>query len=227
MLGTPKAVLPILGAKAETSGQIAYAEIKCRCGGATGCKEWEISRAGTPSTTERQVSWAGQRYSLLPMLYLTAEKYGETRGCEDCTGYSGGGGTGALKEIDYDQYIDNGNMQGCDAVKTYVFRDFANYNDGGNPGKYPLYPTKASVPSGYRLQRYDDNIGGWTTMTYMPFNWYDCSNWGTIGKTYLAVGAYATGGAVTPEYSDTVTILAQRGSAAVQNFAFDGMEDYE
>lgn len=30
---------------------------------------------------------------------------------------------------------------------------------------------------------------------------------------------------VTPEYSDPVTILAQSGSTAVQNFAFDGMED--
>ena len=154
-------------------------------------------------------------------IVYSPNKYRETEGIKDCTGYTGGAGKGVIKEIDYNQYIDNGNAQGCDAVKTYIFRDFSEYNDAGNPGKYPIYPTKASVPSGYRLQRYDGNIGSWTTMTYMPFNWYDCSTWGTIGKTYLAVGAYATGGTITPEYSDPVTVLAQSGSTAIQNFAFD------
>lgn len=146
-------------------------------------------------------------------------KYRETEGIQDCTGYTGGAGKGAIKEINYNEYIDNGNAQGCDAVKTYTFRDFPNYNDSGNPGKYPLHPTHPTNWTQLRYQKW--NGEEWQTIGAVPSTWYDCSTWGTIGKTYLAVGAYATGGTITPEYSDPVTVLAQSGSTATQNFAFD------
>lgn len=78
--------------KPEKSGLIAYAEIKGRCGGAKGCREWGISadrltRAGLNDRTAS--AQTGRRYSLLPyknigkprvsrFYQITPRQYGES-----------------------------------------------------------------------------------------------------------------------------------------------------
>lgn len=59
-------------------------------------------------------------------------------------------------------------------------------------------------------------------------NLYDCTTWGDYyladNVKYDYMGYYASASA--PE-SETKTFLAQAGSTATQNFAFDGMDDLE
>lgn len=55
---------------------------------------------------------------------------------------------------------------------------------------------------------------------------YDCSTWANYysAPTYDYVGYFASSHSSTEEKK---TVLAQSGSTAVQNFAFEGMEDVE
>ena len=55
-------------------------------------------------------------------------------------------------------------------------------------------------------------------------NVYDCTTWEYYWKnpTYDYVGYFASSHSVETE---TKTILTQSGSTAMQNFAFDGMDD--
>lgn len=65
-------------------------------------------------------------------------------------------------------------------------------------------------------------------MTYMPFNWYDCSTWANY---YQLNGQQFWGykesvkGSVSGGTEKKVTVLAQAGSTAMQNFAFDMDEE--
>lgn len=179
-------------------------------GGATGCTEWAISgTAKAPTTTERQAPRTGEDTVYSP------EKYRETEGIEDIK--SDSYTASKIQTIITSQWEDYGNAQGA----TSVIRRLVSL---GDYVQKPANPTKASVPSGYRLQRYDSNISSWVTMTYMPFNWYDCSTWDYYysAPTYDYVGYFASSHSKTEE---TKTVLAQSGSTAMQNFAFDGMED--
>lgn len=104
-----------------------------------------------------------------------------------------------------------------------VFEQFSNWNDRWNYDaakvvsdltvvSKPANPTKASVPSGYRLQRYDSSIGAWTTLTYMPFNWYDCTTWANYyqlnGQQYWGYKE-SVKGSVNNGPEKTVTVLVQ------------------
>lgn len=188
---------------------MAYAEIKGRCVGATGCKEWAISRESNPPTTERQTPRPGE-----DTVYSPA-KYRETEGIKDVTNdyYK----PSKTQQIDKTQYEDYGNLQGATSVIKRLT---------GSAVRRPANPTKAVVPSGYRLQRYDSSISSWVTMTYMPFEWYDCTTWANYYPSdgYDYVGYFAS---AHSSQQDTKTVLAQGGSTAAQNFAFDGMEDLD
>lgn len=124
-----------------------------------------------------------------------------------------------IQQIDKTQYEDYGNLQGA----TRAIRQLVSF---GTAVSKPANPTKAVVPNGYRLQRYDSSISSWVTMTYMPFNWYDCTTWANYynAPSYDYVGYFAS---AHSSQQESKTVLARSGSTAVQNFAFDGMEDLD
>lgn len=146
----------------------------------------------------------------------TAEKYRETGGTKD---REGTGGIVGYQESVLEPFYSWSERVNYDAAM--VVSDLTVVSK-------PFNPTKASVPSGYRLQRYDSNIAAWTTLTYMPFNWYDCTTWADY---YQLNGQQFWGykeskkGSVSGGTEKTVTVLARSGSTATQNFAFDMDED--
>ena len=79
----------------------------------------------------------------------------------------------------------------------------------------------------YRVQRYNQFEASWETVSF-PSTWYDCTTWADYyqlnGQQYWGYkeSVKGSGGGGTKK---TVTVLAQSGSEAMQNFAFEGMED--
>ncbi len=184
--------------------------------------------------------------------------------------FSGGSkGRAALKRIDYNAYVDSGNLQGCDTAIAYTTTTLP------NAVSKPANPTKVkSVTGKYygqpRQLKYGDSI----QITANSNNLYDCTTWENcyqasgVSRSSIAMGAYVNGGSsssggsvtvnnYTPEVvskkvlqpaslnpektrdrnwcyytrvpgsaeTKTKTFLVQGGTAALQNFAFDMMEE--
>ena len=119
--------------------------------------------------------------------------------------------------------MDYGNLQGCDEAKTYSLITFPNYNDGAYKGHFPLYPTRAALPSSNF--RYQQNVPGqgWISVP-LPSSWYDCSSWGEIKRENIAVGAYSTAGAGS---QSTINVLVQSELAKTQYLEPDTKEDID
>lgn len=149
---------------------------------------------------------------------VAAEKYWETRGVKDTTGYSVSGGKGQISGTnDSGVAFTIGNdatiiyQPGYLDGNGYYLQDGA-YNKSGVlliPGPVTIY-SKAKVHTGYL--RFATS-GGAMTLD------------GDKGQRSIAftAGAAPTVSATT----ETKTVLAQSGSTAAQNFAFDGMDDLD
>ena len=143
---------------------------------------------------------------------------GKTEGRKDTTGYSVSGGKGKITgtndsgvafSISNDATItyQPGYLEG----NGYYLQDGA-YNKSGAlliPGPVTIY-SKAKFHSGYLKFA---TSGGAMTLD------------GDKGQRSIAFTAGST--PTVTATTETKTVLAQSGSTAVQNFAFDGMEDIE
>ena len=72
----------------------------------------------------------------------------------------------------------------------------------------------------------EDIPAGTVVAVPCPANLYDCTTW----QDYVDPSEYEYYGYCYSRHetaTETKTVLAQSGSTAVQNFAFDGMEDVE
>ena len=180
-------------------------------GGATGCTEWAISgTAKAPSTTARQAPGTGEDTVYSP------EKYRETEGTKDIK--SDSYYASKIQAIDTSQWEDYGNSQGA----TSVIRRLVSLGD---------YVSKPANPT--RVYNVVVRNSGSSPITIYPGETrtmrtdsvvYDCSTWANYysAPSYDYVGYFASSHRKTEE---TKTVLAQSGSTAMQNFAFDGMED--
>ena len=201
--------------KPEKSGLMAYAEIKGRCGGAKGCTEWGISadrltRAGLNDRTAS--AQTGRRYSLL------LRETGGTKDIKNDSYYAS-----KIQQIDKSQWEDYGNNQGAtEVIKRLV-----------SPGSYvsrPENPTRVYrsriINTGSSPITITLNPGESSSVAYnLVSTVYDCSTWANYysAPTYDYVGYFASSHSSTEEKK---TVLAQSGSTAMQNFAFDmGEED--
>lgn len=147
-------------------------------------------------------------------------KYRETEGTKDIKDdkyYAS-----KIKPLDTSQVEDYGNYQGAtEVIKRLV-----------SPGSYvsrPANPTRVyrsriintgSAPITITLNPGESSSAAYSLVSTV----YDCSTWANYytAPTYDYVGYFASSHSSTKE---TKTVLAQSGSTAVQNFAFDGMED--
>lgn len=189
---------------------MAYAEIKGRFGGATGCREWAISgTAQAPSTTERQAPRPGEDTVYSPT------KYRETEGIKDVK--SDSYSASWFQKINKSQWEDYGNAQGANRViKQYT----------GTVNR-PKNPTRVTSVSGiYTGQSKFVATGDKITVAVSNTNLYDCTTWMDYPdpEQYEYYGYKESGHS---SQTETKTVLAQSGSTAVQNFAFEGMEDIE
>ena len=145
----------------------------------------------------------------------SAEKYWETRGIKDVKGYSVSGGKGKITGTN-----DSGVAFSIsnDATITYqpgyldsgYFFSSGVYNVTGDliiPGQVMIY-TKDKLHTGYLKF---ETSGGAMTLD------------GDKGKRSIDFSAGST--PTVTATTATKTVLAQSGSTAVQNFAFEGMED--
>ena len=194
--------------KRKESNRMAYAEIKGRFGGATGCREWAISgTAQAPSTTERQAPRPGEDTVYSPT------KYRETEGIKDVK--SDSYSPSWYQQIDNSQWEDYGNAQGADRViKQYT-----------GTVRLPRKPDRVtSVYGTYTGQSKFVATGDKITVVASNPNLYDCTTW----RDYPDPDQYQYYGykeSLLKKTEETVTVLAQSGSTAMQNFAFDMDEE--
>ena len=141
----------------------------------------------------------------------TAEKYWETRGTKDIK--SDNYTTSWFHRIDKAPWENDGNSQGADQVVTIYSKKISR----------PKNPTKVLS---IRWTAPEDVPAGTVVSVPCPANLYDCTTWADYydAAEYEYYGfRYSRHDPVT----ETKTVLAQSGSTAVQNFAFDGMDDID
>lgn len=109
---------------------------------------------------------------------------------------------------------DYGNLQGA----TSAIRRLVNFGD------YVQRPANPTRVLSIRWTAPENVPAGTVVSVPCPANLYDCTTWDYYysAPSYDYVGYFASAYSKTTE---TKTVLAQSGSAATQNFAFDGMED--
>ena len=148
----------------------------------------------------------------------SAEKYWETRGIKDVIGYSVSGGKGKITGTNDSGVaftISN------DATITYRpgywenMKKYTNADGFYNKTGTKVIPGPATVYS-----------GTWHT-GYLKF----ATSGGAMtldgDKGQRSISFSAGSNPTVTENTETKTVLAQSGSTAMQNFAFDGMEDVE
>lgn len=182
-------------------------------GGATGCTEWAISgTAEAPTTTARQAPRTGEDTVYSP------EKYRETEGRKDIK--SDSYTASEIRKIDTAQVEEHNNLQGAtSAIRRLVsFGDYV--HAPANPSRVYNVVVRNNGSSPITI-----NPGEKRTMRTDSVV-YDCSTWAYYytAPVYDYVGYFASSHISTEEKK---TVLAQSGSTAVQNFAFEGMEDVE
>lgn len=123
-----------------------------------------------------------------------------------------------LQQIDKTRYEDYFDSQGA----TTVIKRMTST---------PIRERKPKNPTRVLSVRYtapEDIPAGTVIAVPTSGNLYDCTTWDDYyladNVKYDYMGYYASGSA--PE-SETKTFLAQSGSTATQNFAFEGMDDIE
>ena len=186
-------------------------------GGATGCNEWAISgTAKAPTTTARQAPRTGED------TVYSHTKYRETEGRKDIK--SDSYTASKIQKIDTAQVEDYGNLQGA----TSAIRRLVSLGDYVSR---PANPTRVYrsriINTGSAPITITLNPGESSSVAYsLVSTVYDCSTWANYysAPTYDYVGYFASSHSSTEEKK---TVLAQSGSMAMQNFAFEGMEDVE
>lgn len=163
-----------------------------------------------PSTTERQASRPGEDTVYSPT------KYRETEGTKDIKDDSYT--ASEIRKIDTAQVEDHNNLQGA----TSAIRRLVSFGD---------YVSRPANPTRVYSSRIRNNGSSPITITLNPgesssaayslvSTVYDCSTWANYysAPTYDYVGYFASSHNSTEEKK---TVLAQSGSTAMQNFAFD------
>lgn len=121
-----------------------------------------------------------------------------------------------IKKIDTEEWEDYGNAQGATSVIKRLVST-------GMAVRLPSNPTKVTnvIVRNTGTSPITINPGESKTMK-TESDVYDCTSWayyyGADGVRYDYVGYFASSHSTTTE---TKTVLAQSGSTAVQNFAFD------
>lgn len=127
-----------------------------------------------------------------------------------------------LQQIDKTRYEDYFDSQGATTVIKRMTSTPTRERKPKNPTKQTTisWTAPATIKKGTNVTINLANAG--------YSNLYDCTTWGDYyladNVKYDYMGYYASASA--PE-SETKTFLAQSGSTATQNFAFDGMDDLE
>lgn len=127
-----------------------------------------------------------------------------------------------LQQIDKTRYEDYFDSQGATTVVKRMTSTPTRERKPKNPTKQTTisWTAPATIKQGTNVTINLANAG--------YANLYDCTTWGDYyladNVKYDYMGYYASASA--PE-SETKTFLAQSGSTATQNFAFDGMDDLE
>lgn len=127
-----------------------------------------------------------------------------------------------LQQIDKTRYEDYFDSQGATTVIKRMTSTPTRERKPKNPTKQTTisWTAPATIKQGTNVTINLANAG--------YSNLYDCTTWGDYyladNVKYDYMGYYASASA--PE-SETKTFLAQSGSTATQNFAFDGMDDLE
>ena len=142
--------------------------------------------------------------------WKSAEKYRETGGTKDIKNdnYT----TSWFHRIDKAPWENDGNSQGADQVVTIYSSRVSR----------PRNPTRVLS---IRWTAPEDVPAGTVVSVPCPANLYDCTTW----ADYIDPSAYEYYGYRYSRHSadtETKTVLAQSGSTAMQNFAFD-MEDID
>ena len=123
-----------------------------------------------------------------------------------------------LQTIDKTRYEDSFDTQGATSV-------IKRMKTTPNRERKPKNPTRVlSV----RYTAPEDIPAGTVIAVPTPSNLYDCTTWDDYyladGVEYDYMGYFASKSA--PE-KETKVVLAQSGSTATQNFAFEGMEEFD
>lgn len=123
-----------------------------------------------------------------------------------------------LQQIDKTRYEDYFDSQGATTVIKRMTSTPTRERKPKNPTR--VLSVRYTAP--------EDIPAGTVIAVPTPSNLYDCTTWDDYYRAdnvkYDYMGYYASASA--PE-SETKTFLAQSGSTATQNFAFEGMEDLE
>ncbi len=120
--------------------------------------------------------------------------------------FSGGSkGTAEIKTIDYDSYVDYGNLQGCDTAFSYTQITLPTaVSKPANPTKQSTitFVAPANISKGQKVTITLASIG--------YSNLYDCTTWehcyraSDISRAYIAKGAYVSGGGSSSGGSITI-----------------------
>ena len=202
-----------MGAKAETSGRMAYAEKKAADAVLRAARNGQSAGRRKPPQRPN-----GKHPERVKRQSTPLKNIGKTEGRKDTTGYSVSGGEGKITgtndsgvafSISNDATItyQPGYLEG----NGYYLQDGA-YNKSGVlliPGPVTIY-SEAKFHSGYL--KFATSRGAMTLD----------GDKGQRGINFTA-GSTPTVSAITK----TKTVLVQTGSTATQNFAFEGMEDIE
>lgn len=146
----------------------------------------------------------------------TAEKYGKSQGTKDITNdkYD----ASWWQKINKAQWEDYGNAQGADTVvKVYT----GSVNRPKNPTKVTSVTVRNQGTSPITI-----TPGSTATLPVVSSNLYDCTTWQYYPDP-TAYDYYGYKASTHISATEAKTVLAQSGSTAVQNFAFDGMEDID
>lgn len=192
---------------------MAYAETKDRASGATGCTEWAISRGRKLPQRPHVRHPDRMKVQSTPL-----KKYRETEGVEDAKGYTVSGGKGKLSGTD-----DSGTAftVNNDATITYQPGYWENRKAYSNQdGFYNKSGTKVisgpvTVYTGtYHTGYLSIGVSGGRVLLN-----------GDNGAKMISFDA-GSSPTVTP-VEETKVFLTQKASAATQNFAFEGMEEFD
>ena len=127
-----------------------------------------------------------------------------------------------IRQIDKTRYEDSFDSQGA----TTVIKRMTSTPTRERKPKNPTKQTTISWTAPFAIKQGTKVTINLANAGYS--NLYDCSTWDDYyladNVKYDYMGYYASASA--PE-SETKTFLAQSGSTATQNFAFDGMDDLE
>lgn len=148
-------------------------------------------------------------------------KYRETEGIKDATGYTRSG----YKASTFEQFSDWANRGNYD--KAVVVSDLSVVSKPANPTR--VYTSRirntGSTPISITLNPGESSSAAYSLVSTV----YDCTTWADYytlnGQAYWGYNESTRDTVIAN--TETKTFLAQGGSTAVQNFAFDGMEDID